>query len=221
MLRVLSLPLVNSTPLMFAFAKCWKFGMEGNLMLGMRTRVSVLLLAGVFGGQFAGEGAWAGGGDTTNTVVAAPTESTVLQSAPSGVANASALSTSPISLQQTGINNFASVGAAAIPNCGGFCVYTNVRSISANGGGLGASQTEISAGLIWQVSSPEQSNVEIQRRLAESNIDKVGDEQKDMWMKKLIEALNGKDLHGARGWAILLAPKLGKTADQLLRDMRL
>jgi hypothetical protein len=42
-----------------------------------------------------------------------------------------------------------------------------------------------------------------------------------MWMKKLIEALNGKDVHGARGWAILLAPKLGKTADQLLRDMRL
>lgn len=200
-------------------------------MIGKKTSVLAVLLATLFGGQFAGEGAWAGGGDTTTnnvmaaptetTVVAAPTESTVLQSAPNGVANASALSTSPISLQQTGINNFASVGAAAIPNCGGFCIYTNVRSISANGGGLGASQTEISAGLIWQVSSPEQSNVEIQRRLTGANIDKMGDEQKDMWMKKLIEALNGKDVHGARGWAILLAPKLGKTADQLLRDMRL
>lgn len=200
-------------------------------MIGKKTSVLAVLLATLFGGQFAGEGAWAGGGDTTTnnvlaaptetTVVAAPTESTVLQSAPNGVANASALSTSPISLQQTGINNFASVGAAAIPNCGGFCIYTNVRSISANGGGLGASQTEISAGLIWQVSSPEQSNMEIQGRLAGANIDKIGDEQKDMWMKKLIEALNGKDVHGARGWAILLAPKLGKTADQLLRDMRL
>ena len=200
-------------------------------MIGKKTSVLAVLLATLFGGQFAGDGAWAGGGDTTTnnvvaaptetTVVAAPTESTVLQSAPNGVANASALSTSPISLQQTGINNFASVGAAAIPNCGGFCIYTNVRSISANGGGLGASQTEISAGLIWQVSSPEQSNMEIQGRLAGANIDKIGDEQKDMWMKKLIEALNGKDVHGARGWAILLAPKLGKTADQLLRDMRL
>ncbi|MFN4777056.1 MAG: hypothetical protein ACK5L4_14915 [Pseudanabaena sp.] len=196
--------------------------MEGNLMIGKKTSVLAVLLATLFGGQFAGDGAWAGGGDTTtNNVVAAPTESTVLQSVPNGVANASALSTSPISLQQTGINNFASVGAAAIPNCGGICIYTNVRSISANGGGLGASQTEISAGLIWQVSSPEQSNMEIQGRLAGANIDKIGDEQKDMWMKKLIEALNGKDVHGARGWAILLAPKLGKTADQLLRDMRL
>lgn len=190
-------------------------------MMWMRTKVSVVLLTSVFASQFGGDCVWAGGGDTTNTVVAAPTESAVLQTGSNVSTNAAALSTSPISVQQTGINNFANVGTTTIPNCGGVCVYTNVRSISGNGGGLSSSQTEISAGFVWQIASPEQSNVEIQRRLAEANIDKVGDDQRDMWMKKLIEALNGKDVYGARGWAILLAPKLGKTVDQLLRDMRL
>ena len=188
-------------------------------MVGMRTKVSVVLLASVFGSQFGGESVWAGGGDTTNTVVAAPTESTVLQSTPNGVANASALSTSPISLQQTGINNFASVGTTTVPNCGGFCVYTNVRNISGNGGGLSNSQTEISAGLVWQISSPEQTNVDTQRRLADAQVGKSEDELRFSWMKELTTAIRAGNMADANGIAILLAPKLGKTPQQLLNEV--
>jgi hypothetical protein len=188
-------------------------------MIDMTHKVTMLLVAGVIGYQVAYETAWAGGGDTPNGVVAGPTESTILQSTPNVSTGAAALSASPISLQQTGVNNFANVGTATMPNCGGVCLYTNVRSISGNGGGFGSGQTEISGGVMWQLSSPEQSNIESQRRLVDANIDKSRDEQKDIWMTKLIEALNRKDMSGARGWAILLSPKLGKTADQLLQEM--
>lgn len=182
--------------------------------------LGVLLLGGVLGAQMVCDRAWAGGGDTTG-VVAAPVPTTVENSVLPSSSNAAALSVSPVAVQQNGVNNFASLGTATVPNCGGLCVYTNVRSVSANGGGnVGASQTEFSVGLMWQISSPEQSNIETQRRLADSQVNKVDDDQKDLWMKKLVEALNSKDLHGARGWAILLAPKLGRTPDQLLEQMR-
>ncbi len=188
-------------------------------MIGMTHKVTMLLVAGVIGYQVASEMAWAGGGDTPSGAVAGPTESTILQSNPIVSPSPAALSASPISLQQTGVNNFANVGTATMPNCGGVCLYTNVRSISGNGGGFGGGQTEISGGMMWQISSPEQSNMEGQRRLVDANIDKARDDQKDIWMTKLIDALNRKDMSGARGWAILLSPKLGKTADQLLREM--
>jgi len=172
--------------------------------------------------------ALSGGGETTEQVTTTPTTSSTQNSTEQATVtlpvsqNASDLSlqqNNGLSLQQNGVNNFANIGTTTVPNCGGFCVYTNVRNISGNGGGLSNSQTEISAGFVWQISSPDQTNLETQRRLADAQIGKSEDEVRFTWMKELTAAIRAGNMADANGIAILLAPKLGKTPQQLLNEV--
>jgi hypothetical protein len=164
--------------------------------------------------------AWSGGGETTQQVVTTPTTSSTQNSTEQATVTVPvSQSASALSLQQNGVNNFANIGTTTVPNCGGVCVYTNVRNISGNGGGLSNSQTELSAGLVWQISSPDQTNVDTQRRLADAQIGKSEDELKFSWMKELTAAIRVGNMADANGIAILLAPKLGKTPQQLLNEV--
>ena len=164
--------------------------------------------------------ALSGGGETTEQVTPTPTTSPTQNSTEQTTVNVPvSQSASALSVQQNGVNNFASIGATTVPNCGGVCIYTNVRNISANGGGLNNSQTEISAGLVWQISSPDQTNVDTQRRLADAQVGKSEDELRFSWMKELTAAIRAGNRADANGIAILLAPKLGKTPQQLLNEV--
>ncbi len=168
------------------------------------------------------------GGETTEQVTPTPTTSPTPNSTEQVSVNlpvsqnASALSlqqNNGLYVQQNGLNNFTSIGATTIPNCGGVCIYTNIRNISANSGGLSNSQTEISAGLVWQISSPDQPNVETQRRLADAQVGKSEDELRFSWMKELTAAIRAGNIADANGIALLLPPKLGKTPQQLLNKV--
>ncbi len=164
--------------------------------------------------------ALSGGGETTEQVTATPTASPTQPPPEQATVNVPvSQSASALSLQQNGINNFASIGTTTVPNCGGFCIYTNVRNISGNTVGLSNSQTEISAGLMWQISSPDQTNVDTQRRLADAQVGKSEDELRFSWMKELTTAIRVGNMADANGIAILLAPKLGKTPQQLLNEV--
>jgi hypothetical protein len=130
---------------------------------------------------------------------------------------------SALSLQQNGINNFASIGTTTVPNCGGLCFYGNIKSGSSSINGFNSSTTgsqfEGSLGFMWQITSPDQTNVETQRRLADSTIGKSEDELRFSWMKELTTAIRTGNMAEANGVAILLAPKLGKTPQQLLNEV--
>ncbi len=140
---------------------------------------------------------------------------------------------------------FGNVGQAlsnvreAAPNCGGLCIYANVttnssgKSNSSNTSnsndsmanimnGLNtssSSQMDVSVGFMWQIISPDQTNLDTQKKVAMAQIAKTEDEQKFLWMEKLTEAVNANNLAQAQGIAILLAPKLGKTAEQLMSEV--
>jgi len=140
---------------------------------------------------------------------------------------------------------FGNVGQAlsnvreSAPNCGGLCVYANIQtnssgksnsSSSSNStdsmanimNGLNSStssQMDVSVGFMWQIISPDQTNLDTQKTVAIAQIAKTEDEQKFLWMEKLTEAVNANNMAQAHGIAILLAPKLGKTAEQLMSEV--
>ncbi len=143
---------------------------------------------------------------------------------PVGSQNTSVLSLPQggLSLQQSGLNNLTNIGTTTSPNCGGLCLYGNIKSgssTSSSFNNLSGSQFEGSLGFMWQITSPDQTNLETQRRLAESQIGKTEDELKFSWMKALTAAISAGNMADANGIAILLAPKLGKTPQQLLNDV--
>jgi hypothetical protein len=130
---------------------------------------------------------------------------------------------SGLSVQQSGLNNLTNIGTTTSPNCGGFCLYGNIKSGSStfsSFNNLSGSQFEGSLGFMWQITSPDQANLETQRRLAESQIGKTEDELRFSWMKALTAAIKDGNIADANGIAILLAPKLGKNPQQLLNEVR-
>jgi hypothetical protein len=161
------------------------------------------------------------------TSIVSPTATSTDQSTvtiPVGSPSTSVLSLpqSGLSVQQSGLNNLTNIGTTTSPNCGGFCLYGNIKSGSStsnNFNSLSGSQFEGSLGFMWQITSPDQTNLETQRRLAESQIGKTEDELKFSWMKALTAAINTGNIADANGIAILLAPKLGKTPRQLLNEV--
>jgi hypothetical protein len=110
--------------------------------------------------------------------------------------------------EETGIHNLLN-----FPNCGGICLYGDIKLVN-------ESDFEATIGVIWQFKSPEQTNTKIQSRLVDAQISKSEDEQNFIWMDRLLTAVRTGDFPGARGFAILLAPKLGKTPENLLDEIR-
>jgi hypothetical protein len=98
------------------------------------------------------------------------------------------------------------------PSCGGVCLYGNVKLVN-------ESEFQAMIGVIWQFTSPEQTNAKTKRLAADAQTVKSADEQNTIWMDKLVTAFRTGDISGVRGFAILLAPKLGKTPENLIDEI--
>jgi hypothetical protein len=109
--------------------------------------------------------------------------------------------------KETGTNDISN-----LPDCGGICLYGNVKFVN-------ESEVQAMIGIIWQLTSPEQTKTKIQGRLVDAQTTKIEDDQKTIWMDKLVTALRTGDFPGARGFAILLAPKLNKTPEVLINEI--
>ena len=72
--------------------------------------------------------------------------------------------------------------------------------------------------MMWQPSSSEQSWIELNKRLLESQISRNEDDQKFFLIQRLAEAINTNNVPMARGAALLLAPKFNKTPQQLIDE---
>ncbi len=103
--------------------------------------------------------------------------------------------------------------------CGGICLYGNINSAAIIEDGIHESGFQATVGFIWQLTSPEQKNTEIKSRMTDAQISKIQDEQNTIWMEKLVAAIRERDFSAANGFAILLAPKLGKTPEKLLDEI--
>jgi hypothetical protein len=99
-----------------------------------------------------------------------------------------------------------------LPDCGGICLYGNVKFVN-------ESEVQAMIGIIWQLTSPEQTKTKTQGRLIDAQTTKVEDDQKTIWMDKLVTALRTGDFPEARGFAILLAPKLNRTPEVLINQI--
>jgi hypothetical protein len=160
----------------------------------------------------------AGGSDPQPTT----TEASVI-SPP--VQNAGSLTVTPTTLLQTGSNNFANVnsnvGALNYPNCSGSCAFGILRTNPSNFNGTIGNQIEAVIGVVISLGSPEQSNAETNRQMVEIQknssefqiIQTLGD--------KLADAIEAGKTERANIIAMMLAPKLGKTHIQLLREAKL
>jgi len=137
----------------------------------------------------------------------------------SGVStNSSSLTSSPIT-QQTGLIQFnpPTYSNLGYPSCSGACVFAITRvSPSGNGG----NSLEAVAGIIYQFSSPENTQAESQRLLAIAQKDRLDQESTITLAEKLSDAIESGRKERANVIAIILARKLGyRDHHQLLLDM--
>lgn len=137
----------------------------------------------------------------------------------SGVStSSSSLTSSPIT-QQTGLIQFnpPSYSNFGYPTCSGTCVFAITRvSPSGNGG----NNLEAVAGIIYQFSSPENTQAESQRLLAIAQKERLDQESTVILAEKLSDAIESGKKERANVIAIILARRLGyPDHHQLLLDM--
>jgi hypothetical protein len=167
------------------------------------------------------EQAFSAGGSETQapTITTDPTSPSLTQ-------NTSSLSVTPTTLQQTGANNYANVnsniGTLNYPNCGGgTCGFAIMRMTSTNNSfnGAGGNQLEAVIGLIISPNSPDQMNAENNRLTVEIQKYKSEHEIIAGLTNQLADAIEAGKTVRANLIAIVLAPKLGRTPEQLLREI--
>lgn len=141
--------------------------------------------------------------------------------------SATSLSVTPTTLLQTGTNNYASVnssaGALGYPNCSGTCAFAIGRvspSQNTYGSTSNTSQFEAVFGIVHSFNSPDQTNAETNRLLVE--IQKYRNDQEIITglSEKLADAIESGKYERANIIAIILAPKLGKDYQTLLREVK-
>lgn len=180
-----------------------------------------IVLASVIYLPFNVELAISGGTDTLGT--------TSISNSGTAPANQSAtsLSVTPTTLLQTGTNNYASVnssaGALGYPNCSGTCAFAIGRvspSQNTYGSNSNTSQFEAVFGIVHSFNSPDQTNAETNRLLVE--IQKYRNDQEIITglSEKLADAIESGKYERANIIAIILAPKLGKDYQTLLREVK-
>lgn len=161
----------------------------------------------------------AGGDDTTQTSTTQDSSVT----SPT-IQNAGALTVTPTTLQQTGTNNFANVnpnvGALNYLNCSSSCFFGILRTMSnSNLSGTISNQLEAIIGVIIAIDSPERANSETNRMIVEIQKSKNEYKIKLALGEKLADAIELGKMERAKIVAMLLAPLLGKTHNQLLAEI--
>ena len=160
----------------------------------------------------------AAGSDETQSTTSADSSVT-----PPTVKNAGDLTITPTTLQQTGTNNFANVnsnvGALNYPNCSS-CFFGILRTTPNNNpSGTISNQLEAVIGVIIAIDSPERANSETNRMVVEIQKSKNEYEVKLALGEKLADAIELGKMERAKIVAMLLAPLLGKTHNQLLAEI--
>lgn len=160
----------------------------------------------------------AAGSDETQSTTSADSSVT-----PPTVKNAGDITITPTTLQQTGTNNFANVnsnvGALNYPNCSS-CFFGILRTTSnTNPSGTISNQLEAVIGVIIAIDSTERANSETNRMVVEIQKSKNEYEVKLALGEKLADAIELGKMERAKIVAMLLAPLLGKTHNQLLAEI--
>jgi hypothetical protein len=160
--------------------------------------------------------AQAGSSNTTDS----ETSVAPLNSANSETATTTATSASTPINQQTGVIQFNNSGLSALtyPNCGGACIFAIGRMAPT---GNGNASWEAVAGLVWQFQSPENTQAQANKMIAQAQSDNLTQESTVALAEKLAEAIESGKRERATLLAIILAKKLGYPSHlQLLQGIQ-
>jgi hypothetical protein len=122
-------------------------------------------------------------------------------------------STYNIQQQADAINYSSRNSSMSHPNCRGTCIFA-VGRVDNQGG------TEAIAGVLWQLSSPENTLSQTQQIITQVEADNLEQESTTALAEKIAEALETGKKERATLLAIILAKRLGYTShEHLLQDM--
>jgi hypothetical protein len=125
-------------------------------------------------------------------------------------------SNSSLSQQAGVIQNNAGWGGFGTPNCGGACVFANVRVVP-NGNN---NNIEASIGLMWQFSSPENIQAQANKAKIDAEREQLIAQTDLALVEKLADAIEKKQAPRINAIAMLLAKRLGYSDYQkYLRDV--
>jgi hypothetical protein len=123
--------------------------------------------------------------------------------------------------QQAGViqnNGLGSYGSLSYPSCSGVCVFAIGRTTRT---GNADPNVEAVVGVVWQINSPENTQAQNARILAETQRDSLNNQTTLALVEKLAEAIETDKPERANAIAIVLAPRLGYSDyRQLLKDVR-
>jgi hypothetical protein len=152
------------------------------------------------------------GTDTTTNSNDSPTAPPIDSTPPLQTNGDSTTSQPPITNQ----NNQTNYGDSTMsyPNCTGTCVF-GIGKINQQ------SQREFVAGVVWNISSPENTQAQTGKITAQAQSDKLDRESKLVLMEKLTQAVSSRQEERANGLAIMLAKPLGYNDHQkLIADIK-
>ena len=161
-------------------------------------------------------------GSSSTVVSDVPSEIVPNPSLPGNSQAASGLSTLPLNNSVPSINqqadfiqnNSSGFSNLTYPNCQGACVFAIGRTNSRQ-------SWEAVAGVVWQISSPENTQAETHRLTAQSERDRFDRESTVILVEKLSDAIESGKIERANLLAIILAKRLGYGDYQkLLREAR-
>jgi hypothetical protein len=122
--------------------------------------------------------------------------------------------------QQAGViqnNGLGSYGSLNYPSCSGVCVFAIGRTTRI---GNADPSAEAVVGAVWQINSPETTQAQNARILAETQRGSLNNQTTLALVEKLAEAIETNKPERANAIAIILAPRLGYgDYRQLLKDI--
>jgi hypothetical protein len=122
--------------------------------------------------------------------------------------------------QQAGViqnNGLGSYGSLSYPSCSGVCVFAIGRTTRT---GNADPSVEAVVGVVWQINSPENTQAQTARILAESQKDSLNNQSTLVLTEKLAEAIEANKPERVNAIAIILSPRLGySNYRQLLKDV--
>ncbi len=160
----------------------------------------------------------------SSILIAPATHAQVIDSAPTTLTppgtNEILPSTTPSINQQAGViqnNGLGSHGSLSYPSCAGVCIFAIGRTTRT--GNIDPS-VEAVVGVVWQISSPENTQAQNTRILAETQRDSLNNQTTLALVEKLAEAIENNKPERANAIAIILASRLGySNYQQLLKDV--
>jgi hypothetical protein len=152
------------------------------------------------------------GTDTTINSNEPPTAPPVNSNPPLQTDSGSTINQPPITNQ----NNQTNYGDSTMsyPNCTGTCVFSIGKINQQN-------QREVVAGVVWNITSPENTQAQTGKITAQAQSDKLDRDNNLVLMEKLTQAISSRQEERANGLAIMLAKPLGYQDHQkLIADIK-